>query len=624
MNYQNLHGTNCLAGVLLLCCNFFSASPVIASEDGLIRIRDLHYGETLYHFYQQRYFTAISDLLVAQKKHPIKTQGDEPELLLGGLFLSYNMDKPAANIFNRLAKQVQDKNIHSSAWYYLARIAYQQNNLKQAQLAIGKVSQDLPYRYNDEYQHLRGNILLKQKKYKDAVSVLENFSGSTEWSNYAKFNLAIALIMSDEHEQGIELLEEVASIETRDTEQTALRDKANLALGYSALRAKQHDVAAAYFKQIRLVGSQSNKALLGIGWAYHKEGKLERSLVPWVELKNRTSKDPAVQEALLTIPHALEGLNAKEQALAYYNDAINSYNTELASINLVIKAVKSGEFIEALRALHLHQKNENHLHYTTLPDSIATPYLQQLIAAQGFQDILKAYRDLIYMKNILAHWKNQIPAYQLMLNERERAYLSRVPQIKSFYKNTRQSELAARFKELTAKFEQINKQHDVLALASEQESSLLSRLEKIKSILDKLPATELKKQRKQYQLFSGIIYWQIATDFTPRHWQIKKELGLIQKAFNELEERKKSSFQTLVKTPKYFASFDTRIKRKRTQILKLEKKIEKAIRNQENLIKRLAIDDLQQQKHQIENYHIRASYSLTRLYDSLAALENKP
>lgn len=624
MIYQHFHGKGWQSAIFLASC-LFSSYPVNASsEDDLIAIRDLHFGETLYHFYQKKYFTAISDLLVAQVKHPIKTQGHDPELLLGGLYLSYNMSNPASLIFDRLAKQQTRQSVQSSAWYYLARIAYEKNHLKQAQQNINKVTYALPYRYNDEFQHLRGNILLQQKKYKQAVSVLENFSGSTEWSNYAKFNLAIALIMSDEQAQGMELLEDVANIEAGDLEQTALRDKANLALGYSALRDKQHDTAASYFKQIRLMGSQSNKALLGIGWAYHKEGKLKRSLVPWVELKNRTSKDPTVQEALLTIPHALEGLNAKQQALAYYNDAVNSYNTELAAIEQVIKAVKSGEFVDSLRALHLYQLNENHLHYTMLPDSIATPYLQGSLAEQGFQNSLKAYRDLLYMKNILVHWNNQIPAYQLMLKERQKAYQSRVPLIKSFHKNTRQSVLAVRYKKLHKQLQQINRQNDVLALANEKEINLLQRLDKIKQILDKLPTTKLAKQRQQYRLFKGLVYWQIADDYTPRHWQIKKGLNQIQQAFSELENRKKSSLGTLVKTPKYFSTFAQRINNKHTKIRHLSQRIVRTLKRQENLINRLAIDNLQQQRHQIENYHIRASYSLTRLYDSLATVEKKP
>jgi len=370
MHTPTIHSTGWLSALVFAGSIFIAplANADSESEESPIEINNLHFGETLYHFYQNKYFTAISDLLVAQKKHPITSQASEPDLLLGGLYLSYNMASPAENIFKRLARVESNKRIYSSAWYYLSRLAYERGDLIRAQQTANKVGIELPYRYNDEFQHLRSNILLKQNKYRAAIKLLENFSGTTEWSTYAKFNLAIALVLSDEQTQGINLLEEVASIETYDLEQLALRDKANLALGYSALRAKQHDAAAAYFKQIRLVGSQSNKALLGVGWAYHKEGELKRALVPWIELKNRGSKDPSVQEALLTIPHALEGLNAKKQALAYYTDAINSYNSELTSINNVITAVNSGEFINALRPCIYTSKKKTtctSLHYPT-------------------------------------------------------------------------------------------------------------------------------------------------------------------------------------------------------------------------------------------------------------------
>lgn len=607
--------------IVLVIFLLVSAGPVTASPDKEeIAVRDVHFGETLYHFYQGKYFTAISDLLVAKAQYPIKLQGHYPELLLGGLYLSYNMSKPASSIFNRLATQTVDKSIQSSAWYYLARIDYNNGDLGKAQTAVDKVTADLPYRYNDEFQHLRSNILLKQHKYKEAIPVLESFSGSTEWSNYSKFNLAIALIMSDKQAQGMKLLEEVANIKASDVEQVALRDKANLSLGYSALRNKQHDKAAAFFKKIRLTGSQSNKALLGVGWAFYKEGKLKRALVPWVELKNRATKDPVVQEALLTIPHALEGLNAKEQALSYYNEAVNTYNAELSSIDHVIKAIKSGEFTSALRNIHLHQQIENHQHYTSLPDSIATPYLQGLIAEQHFQNILKTYRDLLYMKNILVHWDSQMPAYKLMLNERTKAYRARVPLIKSFYKSAREPRLKAQYDTLNKRFKNISNTHDIYALANANELSLLNKLKDIEAIINKYPNEELEKQREQLRLFKGLIYWQIADNYAARYWQIKKKMIQIKRAFVELDNKKKASVQKLHDMPKHFVDFQRRIKLKQTEIQRLSARIDRRIKKQENLITRLSIDDLKRQRHQIENYHIRASYSLTRLYDSLAAL----
>lgn len=47
-------------------------------------INDLRYGEALYHFYQEQYFTSITNLMVAKHRKPIVNQEADPELLLGG------------------------------------------------------------------------------------------------------------------------------------------------------------------------------------------------------------------------------------------------------------------------------------------------------------------------------------------------------------------------------------------------------------------------------------------------------------------------------------------------------------------------------------------------------------
>ena len=66
------------------------------------QVLDLHYGEVLFHFYQEDYFTAISHLMVAQQQNLLQHHRDESELLLGGLQLSYGMPDQAEQRFDRL------------------------------------------------------------------------------------------------------------------------------------------------------------------------------------------------------------------------------------------------------------------------------------------------------------------------------------------------------------------------------------------------------------------------------------------------------------------------------------------------------------------------------------------
>lgn len=77
----------------------FAITNVLSEERDPQQINDLRYGEALYNFYQERYFTSITNLLVAKDRKPITTQNIDPELLLGGLYLYYGLHQNASGIF---------------------------------------------------------------------------------------------------------------------------------------------------------------------------------------------------------------------------------------------------------------------------------------------------------------------------------------------------------------------------------------------------------------------------------------------------------------------------------------------------------------------------------------------
>ena len=85
----------------------------------------------------------------------------------------------------------------------------------------------------------------------------------------------------------------------------ALRDKANLAIGYARLQAGEPEAARAALERVRLSGPQSSKALLGAGWADAAAKQFEAALLPWQELQGRNLLDAAVQESYLAVPYAI-------------------------------------------------------------------------------------------------------------------------------------------------------------------------------------------------------------------------------------------------------------------------------------------------------------------------------
>jgi tetratricopeptide (TPR) repeat protein len=101
-----------------------------------------------------------------------------------------------------------------------------------------------------------------------------------------------------------------------------------VALGLASLQADKPEAAGPFLERVRLNGPQSNKALLGFGWAYASVKNHKQALVPWTELADRDASDSAVLEASIALPYAYGQLGAFGQALDRYNAAIDLFERE--------------------------------------------------------------------------------------------------------------------------------------------------------------------------------------------------------------------------------------------------------------------------------------------------------
>ena len=324
---------------LLLCF----ALPIVSGaeqtrpEMEATDIHDLRYGETIFNFYQQKYFSAITNLMVAEARDPIKIQGEDPHLLLGGLFLAYGMHNEASRLFQELLNDQTLPQTHDRAWYYIAKLRYLKGFVAEAEQALVKIKDTLPPDREAERQHLLANVYLSQKNYPKAIEVLKNFSGDSEWEAYAKFNLGVALVKAGELQEGTDLLNDVGDMNpfSISHELNALRDKANLALGFAYMRSNNPVEAQGHFQRIRLQGPLSNKALLGLGWSFTNQEKYQEALNAWLELQTRKALDTTVQESLIAVPFTIEKMNKPRLAMQYYQRAIEAYTAEINQLENV-------------------------------------------------------------------------------------------------------------------------------------------------------------------------------------------------------------------------------------------------------------------------------------------------
>ena len=207
----------------------------------------------------------------------------------------------------------------------------------------------------------------------------------------------------------------------------ALKDRANLALGYAYLQANDPAKARVSLERVRLNGPYSNKALLGTGYADAQLGDYKRALSPWLELRNRNLLDSAVQESYIAVPYAFAQLGANSQSAEYYEGAVESYDKENVQLDQAIDRIRQGSLLKDILAGQNDPRHGWFWQLKKVPDAPESRYLYTILAGHDFQEGLKNYRDLVFMGHTLDNWDDSMEAFSDMIDTRERAYAERLP-----------------------------------------------------------------------------------------------------------------------------------------------------------------------------------------------------
>ncbi len=529
-----------LGGFLLALPPGAQAKNVKPDPDGLAPqdVRDLAYGDVLFYFYQDDYFDSITRLLAARQLDRIPHTQGEAELLLGGLYLSLGEHVEAGRIFEALLKQNTSETVRNRAWFYLGKVWYQRGYLAESERALGQVSNKIDPRISAERYMLLAQLMMRQDRYDDAIAALSNWHGAPDWTAYAQFNLGVALVRKDRLADAIPYLDRVGRMETRSEELLALKDKANLALGFALLQGQRAAEARPILQRVRLEGPYSSKALLGVGWADAGLGEFKRALVPWLELRRRNMLDSAVQESFLTVPYAYSQLSANGQAAEYYSTAIDSFDAEMKRIDDSIEQIRRGDLLDRLLDDDKKDALTWYWQLKTLPNAPESRYLYELLASNEFQEGLKNYRELNFMSRNLDNWRDDVSAYDDMLDTRQQAYNQRVPKADAVLAATDLDGLTQQRVDFESRINEIEKSNDVAALGTPEEQRTWVRLKGIEDYLAAHPDDpDLAEMRDRLRMMKGVMYWRLSQSFKARLWNERRSVKELEAALKETQKR---------------------------------------------------------------------------------------
>lgn len=591
-----------------------------ASNDGQagVVVKDPYYGEVLFHFYQQDHFTALSHLVTARSQQRTSNHDFEAELLEGGLLLSWGQHAEAGRIFENLLAANPDRAVRDRAWFYLGKVRYQRGYLGAAETALESISSELPAELEAERHDLLARLYMDQGRFADAVDLLNNYRGRDVWAAFTRYNTGVALVRMGELRLGAELLDQVGTMRAPTEEQRALRDRANVALGFAYLQAQLEGDARPILQRVRLNGPFTTKALLGAGWADSAEENYRAALASWLELSDRDLLDSAVQESLLAVPYAFAKLGADAQAADYYGRALDIYGVELTRLDNAIVEADQGRLINTLLAEDESTADGWYWQLAQLPEDEKSRYLYFTIADHRFHEALKSYRDLVFLDNYLEEWRGKLDAYRDMVATREIAYAERLPgmrdRIAEFDYAAMQSQLAAIENE-TAR---ARAEGDAVAVAPAAQRDAWDRLIALENntAFDTAQAAE---QRAKQRILKGLLQWDMEQEFRVRVWQQEQANAELAVHLEESAARFASIARAEGSLDGTVDTFAARIDRLQAVLNGTQQKLDGAMTEYSRYLNNVALDELNGQKERLLTYRAQARFALASIYDRMAA-----
>ena len=621
---------------LLVAAALAVAAPARAAEPGeaprakgmttsteAFTVKALHYGDSLFNFFQEKHFSALTGLMTSQHFERLTPHADEAEVLRGGLLLSYGVHNEAGQIFASLIDKGAAPSVRDRAWFYLAKIRYQRGLNADAETALARIEGTLSPALAEERGLLQAQLLMARNDFAAAAQVLAALNTGARKASpspFAQFNLGVALIKSGDAAGGTALLDAIGRAPAATEEERSLRDRANLALGVAALQGQRADEAQRALERVRLASLHANKALLGFGWAAAARKQPALALVSWTELASRDASDPAVLEARIALPFAHAEAGAHGQSLKLYEHAVDAYDSETRRLDASIAAIRAGHLVEGLLQRNPADEMGWAGQVRKLPGMPHAAHLAQVLAQHPFQEAFKNFRDLRFLEANLAQWRDTLGVFRDMLELRRSAYAARLQPTRSGAQAQAAAlaDLRQRRAQIATEIGDAMVVGDGVVFADARQGDLLLRVESLQSAM-KSPSLsqnpEIAALADGVRLAAGVLSWQLAQDYPARRWEHQKALTVIDQQLDQAAQREAALAQAQREEPLRLDRFGARIDALARQLDATLPRVTALAREQQGAAQTIAEAALVDQQQRLVAYTAQARFEIAQLMD---------
>ncbi|MBW2451852.1 MAG: hypothetical protein JRF07_05795 [Deltaproteobacteria bacterium] len=597
-------------------------------------LQDLYFGETLFYAFKGDWFDAIARLdtelgqfhrLDQPELDSLFAYLDEAEFAVGDFELAYRMHQRAGRAIKQVINGEVPSSVRNGALYRLARIYFQKDQPVNALHALQQIDGEVPEAIQDDLAFLQAQVALATGRNTDAVQILQGLQEVESLNGFASYNLGIALIRDGREREGREFLDRTGLLADTTPASLAIKDKANLVLGYKLLEQDQPDAAQQVLERVRLTGVFSNRALLGWGWADAAQGRFARSLVPWSLLVERDVTDVAVQEAMLALPFAYGKLNRYGQAALLYGEALQTFSSEADRLTASINSIRKGAFLKALTRDELLHDADWLVRLRQLPDAPESYYLLQLMASHDFQESLKNYVDLEALRKRLVSWQRDLDAFEQLVAQRQAYYQPLLPEIdQAFRELDSQMRLRLEQRELiTKRLKAILTAPRPVFLATAQERLIRQQLDRLEQALIDRKGPVPRSVSARIQRLRGVLTWNIQTDYDRRLTEAYHNLHALDTVVERLERQYVKFVHTRQEAAQSYQGYTDKIRRQRQQVVAAQAQVQKLLARQGHVLEVMAINELSQRRDRLDGFVVKTRFALADSYDRAARAKSQ-
>jgi tetratricopeptide (TPR) repeat protein len=616
-------------GLIGFCLILGLAAHPASGED----LRDLFFGEALYHAHQGQYFEAIQrlDTELAQYHRLDQPELDtlhyhvnEAEFSVGDFELNYRMHYRAGRAIKRVLEGSVDDAVRNEAAFRLARIHFQKDQLDDALQALGRIRGPAPEQIRTDVEFLRANIYMATGRPVEAVEVLNHLQSDKSLGGFVAYNLGIALLQAGRQKEAIEQLDKAGQLSALDPAGLAIRDKSNLVLGTLLFDSGNFERAKQSLDRVRLEGPFSNQALLRAGSAEASAQQYDRALVPWNILANREPTDVAVQETMLAVPHAYASLKLYGRSAVMYGRALDLFSNQIKKVDASMDSVREGRFLKALIREESREDQTWVIRLRSLPGAPETYYLMELMATHDFQTALHNYLDLEDLRSKLMAWQTGLDAFDDIIRLRKQNYEPLLPVVDAQFQEL-DSRMRLRLEQRKHLAERLQtmltaSRPDYLATADER--TVGERIALIEKQIGNSDSPESVAMRQRAARLRGVLTWRLETEYQERLTAAYNHLNELNTQVDALTRQYEAFVRTRQAATHSYVGYDAQIAQLRERARRALERVDTLMARQGHMIETVAINQLQARRERLVAQQTQARYGVADSYDRTARVQS--